>query len=63
MHEINDITSYINSTYTYLKYISSIDTTELDNYFINIENDAEEIKILTLQFLRNETVLIDKIKT
>jgi hypothetical protein len=63
MDEINDITSYINSTYTYLKYISSIDITELDNYFTNIENDAEEIKILTLQFLRNETLLIDKIKT
>ena len=63
MDEVNDISSYINSTYTYLKYISPVDTIELDNYFTIIENDAEDIKILTLQYLRNETKLIDKTQT
>jgi hypothetical protein len=61
MDEVNEISSYINSTYIYLKYIYP-DLSKLDNYFSNIENITEDMKILTLQYLRNETYLIDKTK-
>ena len=57
--EINDIESYINSTYLYLN--KTYPSEELDNYFSNINDDVESIKILSNQFLRNESLIIDKI--
>ena len=56
--EINGLTSYINSTYIYLKHI--YDGNKLNEYFSNIEDQAEEIKILAYQFLRNQSFIIDK---
>jgi hypothetical protein len=56
--DINHITSHINSTYTYLKYIYPI--SQIDDYFINIENITETIKLRSFQFLINETIYITK---
>ena len=58
LKDISDISSHINSIYTYLRYIYP--NSKLDDYFLNIENNIEDIKILFLQFLRNETLIIEK---
>ena len=57
-NELSSASNYINSTYLYLKYIYPEE--KLEKYFSNIESNEEEIQILSYQFLRNESFIIDK---